>query len=164
MGPRFWPLSPSFLPAPTQVERACLADTLFSQDTQTLSETERLGPIKTKASGSIWPPGPGLPGLPPPAAASSGEGPVTWREERGLCRASGRVLAGRVGAGGGLSPAAASHPVRRSPGAVQPPGEVPPAAHRLHQPAAAGTGAPVQAQQVPVPAQALRGGHVADAH
>lgn len=52
----------------------------------------------------------------------------------------------------------------RSPGAVQPAGQVPPAAHRLHQPAAAGAGAPVQAQQVPVAAQALRGGHVADAH
>ena len=60
-----------------------------------------------------------------------------------------------------LQPHGLSHP---SPGAVQPAGEVPPAPHRLHQPAAAGAGAPVQAQQVPVSAQTLRGGHLTDAH
>lgn len=42
-------------------------------------------------------------------------------------------------------------------------GEVPEAPHRFYQPAAAGAGEPVQAQQVPVQTQTLRGGHFAHA-
>lgn len=42
-----------------------------------------------------------------------------------------------------------------SPGAVEPLGEVPKASHCFHQPAAVGTGTPVQAQQVPVQTQAF---------
>lgn len=52
----------------------------------------------------------------------------------------------------------------RSRPAVWLDGEVPSAPHSLHQPAAPGAGEPVQAQQVPVQTQALRGGHVTDAH
>lgn len=54
-------------------------------------------------------------------------------------------------------------PVSSSGPSVQPAGEVPEAPHRVHQPAAAGAGEPVQAQQIPVQAEALWSGHVADA-
>lgn len=47
-----------------------------------------------------------------------------------------------------------------SPGTVQPARQVPETKNCIYEPAAAGVGASVQAEQVPLPAQAIRSGHV----